>query len=119
MSNKIDHSMSLASPDALNITTKQKIALAFGLVGLFILVLALFNVDFPNRAVFLTLSLGLVIGGTIVYSREAYLTKLEGIKNDGVWFKSLTSRGVLGWALGIVLTVFYIVLARSGYFPLE
>ena len=110
MSNKIDHSMSLASPDALNITTKQKIALAFGLVGLFILVLALFNVDFPNRAVFLTLSLGLVIGGTIVYSREAYLTKLEGIKNDGVWFKSLTSRGVLGWALGIVLTVFYIVL---------
>ena len=37
MSNKIDHSMSLATPDALNITTKQKIDLAAGLVGLFIL----------------------------------------------------------------------------------
>lgn len=102
--------MSLASPDALNITTKQKIALAAGLVGLFILILAIFNVDFPNRAVFLAVSLGLIIGGTAVYSREAYLTKLEGIKNDGVWFKSISSRGVLGWALGVFLTLFYIVL---------
>ncbi|MBQ0788795.1 MAG: 4Fe-4S binding protein [Oceanihabitans sp.] len=110
MSNKIDHSMSLATPDALNITTKQKIALAAGLVGLFILLLAVFNVDFPNRPVFLAISLGLVIGGTIIYSREAYLTKLEGIKNDGTWFKSISSRGVLGWALGIFLTTFYIVL---------
>jgi len=102
--------MSLATPDALNITTKQKIALATGLVGLFILVLALFNVDFPNRVVFLALSLGLITAGTVIYSREAYLNKLEGIKNDGVWFKSISSRGVLGWALGILLTVFYIVL---------
>lgn len=102
--------MSLASPDALNITTKQKIALATGLIGLFILILAVFNVDFPNRAIFLAVSLGLIIGGTAVYSREAYLTKLQGIKNDGVWFKSISSRGVLGWALGIFLTLFYIVL---------
>ena len=110
MSNKLDHSMSLATPDALNITNKQKIALATGLVGLFILMLALFNVNFPNKGVFLTLSIGLISLGIIIYSREAYLTKLEGIKNDGVWFKSISSRGVLGWALGIFLTLFYIVL---------
>jgi polyferredoxin len=110
MSNKLNHSMSLARPDALDITTKQKVALAVGVVGLFILALALFNTNFPNKGLFLTLSLGLISVGTIIYSREAYLAKLEGIKNDGVWFKSISSRGVWGWILGVILTAFYIVL---------
>ncbi len=110
MSNKLNHSMSLAKPDALDISIKQKIALAGGIVGLFILVLALFNTDFPNNGVFLTLALGLITVGTIVYSRDAYLSKLEGIKNDGVWFKSISSRGVWGWVVGLILTAFYIVL---------
>lgn len=110
MSNKINHSMSLAKPDALGINTKQKIAIAIGFIGLFILVLATLNVNFPNKALFLALAIGSISVGTILYTREAYLTKLEGIKNDGVWFKSISSRGVLGWALGIFLTLFYIVL---------
>ncbi len=102
--------MSLAKPDALNITTKQKIALIIGITGLFILTLALLNTSFPNKGLFLSLSLGLISIGTIVYSREAYLTKLEGIKNDGQWLKSISSRGLWGWILGIILTGFYIVL---------
>ncbi|WP_299113508.1 4Fe-4S dicluster domain-containing protein [uncultured Winogradskyella sp.] len=110
MSNKLNHSMSLAKPDALNITTKQKIALIIGITGLFILTLALLNTSFPNKGLFLSLSLGLISIGTIVYSREAYLTKLEGIKNDGQWLKSISSRGLWGWILGIILTGFYIVL---------
>ncbi|OEK07857.1 FeS-binding protein [Flavivirga aquatica] len=110
MSNKINHSMSLAKPDAQDISKKQKIALAIGIIGLFILVLALFNTNFPNKSVFLTLALGLISVGTIVYSRDAYLTKLEGIKNDGVWFKSISSRGTWGWIIGVILTAFYIVL---------
>lgn len=110
MSNEINHSMSLAKPDALDITTKQKVSLATGIFGLFIFVLALFNTNFPNKGTFLTLALLLISGGIIVYSREAYLSKLEGIKNDGQWFKSISSRGVWGWVLGLVLTGFYIVL---------
>ncbi|EDP71313.1 Pyridine nucleotide-disulphide oxidoreductase domain protein [Flavobacteriales bacterium ALC-1] len=110
MSNKLNHSMSLAKPDALDITTKQKVALAIGIIGLIILVLALFNTNFPNKGLFLTLSLVSIALGTIIYSREAYLTKLEGIKNDGQWFKSISSRGVWGWVLGLILTGFYIVL---------
>lgn len=102
--------MSLAKPDALDITTKQKVSLATGIVGLFIFTLALFNTNFPNKGAFLTLALLLITGGIIVYSREAYLSKLEGIKNDGQWFKSISSRGVWGWVLGLVLTGFYIVL---------
>ncbi|MEC3906809.1 4Fe-4S dicluster domain-containing protein [Tamlana sp. 2201CG12-4] len=110
MSNKINHSMSLTRPDAIGISVKQKIALAIGVIGLFILVLALFNTAFPNKGLFLTLALGLIISGTIIYSREAYLTKLEGIKNDGSWFKSISSRGLWGWILGVILTAFYVIL---------
>ncbi|TCK67439.1 4Fe-4S binding protein [Winogradskyella wandonensis] len=102
--------MSLAKPDALGITTKQKVALAVGIVGLFILTLALFNTNFPNEGLSLTAALGLIAIGVIMYSREAYLTKLEGIKNDGQWFKSVSSRGFWGWVLGVILTTFYVVL---------
>lgn len=110
MNNTLNKSMSLAQPDALGITNKQKVALALGIVGLFILALALLNTQFPNKGLFLTLSLGLMTIGTVIYSRVAYLNKLEGIKNDGVWFKSISSRGIWGWILGVVLTTFYIVL---------
>ena len=110
MSNKLNHSMSLAKPDALNITIKQKLALGLGLVGLLILALALFNVTFPYKSIVLWLTLGLIAIGTILYSRGAYLTKLEGIKNDGTWFKSISSRGFWGWSAGIILTAFYIIL---------
>jgi len=75
--------MSLAKPDAVDISTKQKVALAIGIVGLFILTLALFNTEFPNKGVFLSLALGLI---------------------------SIGSRGVWGWIVGIILTTFYIVL---------
>ena len=102
--------MSLAKPDAQDLSKKQKIALAIGVIGLFILGLALFNTNFPNKALFLTLSLGLISAGTILFANDAYLTKLEGIKNDGVWFKSISSRGTLGWIAGILLTGFYVVL---------
>ena len=110
MSNKMNYSMSLAKPDAQDLSKKQKIALAIGVIGLFILGLALFNTNFPNKALFLTLSLGLISAGTILFANDAYLTKLEGIKNDGVWFKSISSRGTLGWIAGILLTGFYVVL---------
>ena len=102
--------MSLAKPDAQDLSLKQKIAVALGVTGLFILTLAAFNVDFPNKTVFLYLALGLISIGTIIFANAAYLTKLEGIKNDGVWFKSISSRGTLGWIAGIVLTGFYVVL---------
>ena len=102
--------MSLARPDAVNITTTQKVALSIGIVGLFVLTLALFNTNFPNQGLFLTIALGFIAVGIIVYSRSAYLNKLEGIKNDGQWFKSVSSRGLWGWAVGIILTTFWVSL---------
>ena len=63
--------MSLAKPDALKITITQKVALGLGLVGLLILSLALFNVNFPNKSIILWLTLGVITIGTIIYSKGA------------------------------------------------
>ncbi|TYC12101.1 4Fe-4S binding protein [Bizionia gelidisalsuginis] len=108
MSSKIDQNLSLANSKQLS--TQQKLASGIGILGLFILVLALFNVNFPNRAITLTLALGLMATGAIWFANNAYLTKSKGIKNDGVYFKSISSRGLVGWITGIALTSFYIVL---------
>lgn len=48
--------------------------------------------------------------GILVYMRGAYANHTAGIKNNHVWFNSLTNAGVLGWIAGILLTLFYIQL---------
>ncbi|MGB3774830.1 MAG: FeS-binding protein, partial [Leeuwenhoekiella sp.] len=106
----LNRDMSLTGEPPKTITTRQKLAVGIGVIGLFILILALVNVNFPNKPLFLTLALGLIAAGTIWFSIELYMDKHAGIKNDGVYFKSMTSRGILGWATGILLTLFYIVL---------
>jgi polyferredoxin len=110
MSHKLNYSMSLAKPDALGLSVTQKFAVGIGIAGLFILILALLNTDFQNQNWFLTLALGLISVGTIIFSNSLYLNKSKGIKNDGIYFKSISSRGIIGWAIGVVLTLFYIVL---------
>ena len=63
-----------------------------GLAGLAILLLAGFNVDFPNKGVWLTIALVAITSGIILFAKGAYSGQLEGIKNHGVWFKSISSR---------------------------
>lgn len=105
-----DRSMSLAGepPKALN--TGQKLAVVTGMIGLGILILQLFNLNLGNTALWLTVSIVAIFAGIIWFSQAAYAHKQKGIKNDGVWFKSISSRGVLAWMAGIALTGFYIVL---------
>ncbi|MGO4920088.1 4Fe-4S binding protein [Maribacter spongiicola] len=105
-----DRSMSLAGepPKALN--TGQKLAVLVGMTGMGILILQLFNLKLGNSALWLTISIVAIFTGIIWFSQAAYAHKHKGIKNDGVWFKSISSRGVLAWMGGIALTGFYIVL---------
>ncbi|MGY5850772.1 4Fe-4S binding protein [Salegentibacter sp. F14] len=107
---RIQKNMSLAgqAPGALSGT--QKLASAIGLIGLFILLLALANVNFPNKTLFLSLSLVLITVGTVIFANDLYRGKHPGVKNDGIWFKSMTGRGLWAWVTGIALTLFYIVL---------
>lgn len=108
--NSLHNNQSLTGEPPKSINTQQKIASAIGLSGLFILFLAAFNVGFTNKTFWLTLSLITMAGGTIWFAKAAYRHEPEGIKNNGIYFKSLTSRGLWAWLLGIGMTLFYIIL---------
>lgn len=102
--------LSLANPEANQLNGRQKLFLAVGLTGLFILVLALLNVNFPNKGLFLLISIGCILLGVIGYARSSYKASFPGIHNNGVYFKSSSNKGVIAWSLGIVLTALYVFL---------
>ncbi len=103
-----DLSLTGQPPKSLNVL--QKISTIVGLAGLAILLLACFNLNFPNKTTWLTVSLTAITLGIILFSYGAYKGVSPGIKNDGVWFKSISSRGFWAWVAGLSLTGFYIVL---------
>lgn len=97
-------------------------ALGFGIFGLAWLSGAFSDPESPNvmnelmqsiehnATAFLWASLGLMGAGISIYTYGAYSGHVKGIKNNYVWFNSLTSRGAIGWISGILLTLFYIQL---------
>ncbi|MEM1319874.1 MAG: 4Fe-4S dicluster domain-containing protein [Bacteroidota bacterium] len=109
MSQTIDKSMSLAGPMPAFTDTIQKIAGAVGGIGLLLLFVAAFGA-LPSSGIALTISIGLISVSTVVYAQRAYLHLPEGIKNHGVWFNSLTNKGLWAWVTGIIVTGFYVLL---------
>ena len=108
---QIEQSLSIATPDPIHTSMLQKGALAaISISVLMILVTWASGSVMGNPALFLGLALGLAVVGTLIYVHEEYTNKPEGIKNNGVFFRSLSYRGVWGWMLGILLTGFYVVL---------
>ena len=103
-------SYAISNPQHQDLDFIQKISFGSAIVGVLILFLAYFNAPLINNTLALSLSLSLIIIGTFVYARRTYLTQPEGIKNNHVWFNSLTNRGVWAWVLAIVLTSFYVLL---------
>jgi polyferredoxin len=59
--------------------------------------------------IFFMLSIVLASFGALIHILSG-LKSLPGIKNDNIYFKSLTSRGVIGILTGIYLIGFYIIL---------
>ncbi len=110
MSNQSSKSLSLANPHPIYTNTAQKIGLALAVIGVLILFLAFFGVNFPNKGLFLGLSfLGMLVG-TAIYAVGSYSAVPEGIKNTAVWHNSLSNRGLWGWIFGIIITGFYVLL---------
>ncbi len=103
-------SIAVTNPDANDLNGVQKLSLALGFAGLFIMVLALVNINFPYKPTWLFLSILFIVSGIIIYSRATYKKLPEGIKNNGVYFKSMSGKGVWAWGLGIILTVLYVFL---------
>ena len=106
----MQNNMSLTGDVSTALSLPQKLAVLLGISGLFVLTLAAFNFNFPNKTFWLYSSLSAIGIGVIWFAQATYANKTEGIKNDQIWFKSITNRGVLGWITGLILTGFYIVL---------
>ncbi|MDD5149067.1 MAG: 4Fe-4S dicluster domain-containing protein, partial [Flavobacterium sp.] len=107
---KSAQNISIASHQDNRTNTFQKLGLAIGFIGLFILTLAFFNVSFPNKTLWFSISIISIFVGIIIYARSTYLSRPEGISNNGLFHKSFTNKGVLAWIIGILLTSFYVVL---------
>ncbi len=105
-----EHSLSIAQPAPLLTPWRQKVALALGALGvlLWLIVWAAGRAVAPIPT--LLVSLGLMAAGVWLFVREEYLRHPAGIRNNGTWFRSLTARGVWGWALGVLITGFYVCL---------
>jgi len=105
-------SMAISNPDTQNLNIQQRLALALvaiGLLALFIAWVGMGNTTAASLPMYLVATIG-VGAGSIWYAMATYNPKPEGIKNDGVFFKSLTARGAFGWMLGVLLTGFYFCL---------
>lgn len=102
--------LSVSANGAMVLSTKQKMAIFIGIVGLFILCLALANVQFPNKVLWFSISFISIVAGIVLYANDLYLKHPAGIKNNGLWFNSINNRGIVGWSVGIILTLFYIVI---------
>ncbi len=102
--------MALTGQPPREISFKQKLASVTGMLGLTVLLLASFGINFQNKGLWLTISLGLITAGILWFSYEQYKGKQPGIKNDGVWFKSLNNLGFWGWITGLAITTFYFIL---------
>lgn len=104
-----DISLSIANHShsaALN--AKMKVGLALGVTALFAMIVGMFN-NLYHPAL-LAIFFAALVGGSLLYTYGLYGGKTAGIKNDGVWFKSISSRGFWAWITGIVLTAFYVLL---------
>lgn len=104
-----NESISISNPDKGNLKLIEKLSLALIGIGILILAAALLNVKM-NNTVFLSISLSSILIGTIAFARHKYSTELPGIKNNHVWFNSLSSRGIIGWTIGVLLTTFYVLI---------
>jgi len=107
---QVEASLSLSNPHPPHLNWQQKLYLAITSIGILLLFVAWASMGAFNTTPFLIPSILLMAVGGIGYTLATYKNLPEGIKNNGVFFDSLSNRGVLGWVTGIILTGFYVLL---------
>lgn len=88
----------------------QKTGLLLGLIGLGILVASWLGVVFHEKTLVLYFTGVSGALGILIYTIGTYKGQTKGIKNNYVWFNSLSNAGLLGWIAAVALTIFYIQL---------
>ena len=103
-------SMSISNPHPPFADGMQKLMASIAGIGLLIIIVVSLGADALSSPLYLAGSLIMMSVGTIGFAWAGFRAKPEGIKNNGVWFSSTMSRGVIGWVAGIVITGFYVLL---------
>ncbi|MEO5583442.1 MAG: 4Fe-4S dicluster domain-containing protein [Saprospiraceae bacterium] len=93
-----------------SLTTKQKIALSLIGTGALIQVVYWINFSVNHARFYLWISVLLASIGALWYIQETYGHQTAGVKNNMLWFNTLTNRGMWAWLLAVFLTGFYILL---------
>ncbi len=102
---------SLALVETSNLSTPQKISIGVGGLGLLIILFSWV----AQRPIFapviaLPVSILAIVVGVLGYAHFTYRHLPEGIKNNGVMFRSLSNRGAWAYLVGVLLTGFYVCL---------
>jgi ferredoxin-type protein NapH len=100
---------SLALIETTDLTTTQKIYAALASSGVFVMLLTWFSGKSLPEFMFWG-SVSSIVIGILGYSHALYSTKIDGIKNTGVMFRSLSNRGIWGYFTAVILTGFYVCL---------
>lgn len=103
-------SMSLSNPHPANFNGIQKTGLALVGAGVLATLLAWVNIATISPLIYLIVALTGYMGGAVLYTLGSYASTPAGIKNNRVFFSSLSSKGALAWMAGIILTLFYLCL---------
>lgn len=88
----------------------EKAGLALVAIGLLSLIVQSAGGPLAGTWIGVASSFGLLaLGGAVTFWGQ-HVDSAEGIKHNGTWFRTLTSRGALGWIAGIAMTSFYVAL---------
>ncbi|RMF63382.1 MAG: 4Fe-4S binding protein [Calditrichaeota bacterium] len=97
------------APSAATRRVKRLGQTLFG-VGLFLLFLSATGIGNDRPLLFFALSIGLAaVGGLLSFLPQLWEGP-PGIRNNHLFFRNLTSRGLLAWTAGLLITGFYVIL---------
>ncbi|MCF8463425.1 MAG: 4Fe-4S binding protein [Flavobacteriales bacterium] len=103
-------SISLASPHAPGMDGMQKFGIALFVLAILFTIVGALGPAAQDPALFFYLGFVVSVVGLSVYTVRTYLNRPSGVQNNHIFTSSLTNRGLWGWALGVFLTGFYVVL---------
>jgi len=109
MSDTIYDSHSIVPPDP-KLDRWERLGLLTLGIGLAMLFGSLFEIyEQDQRPVTLIITILLIFAGGLTYGLRTHLKKNAGIQNNGIMTSSVSSRGAVGWTVGVVLTSLYTI----------
>ena len=88
----------------------EKTGLVVFAAGILFLVVSATGSARENPVFYFLASLGSVTAGALIFILAQGLENSAGIKNNNIFFNSVTARGTWAYILGIVITGFYVLL---------